>query len=151
MSDYLQIMILPRSPFVRWLGLAGLLPQVFFFLAVISGEQSRWIALGAAFGYAAVIFSFLGGLWWGIGLARPNLPSWIFGAAIAPSLIAFATYLPWIWGLNWPQPSLIVLGICLMASPLVDTAIGGLPDGWLMQRWIMSLGLGGLTLLLGFL
>jgi hypothetical protein len=147
--------IAPLSPAARWLGLAGIAPQALAMLAVLSGDESRWVALAAAYGYAAFIFSFLGGLWWGIGISQAKPPPWIFGVAVAPSLIAFATYLPWIWGLDWPQPALMVLGLCLVTSPLVDHALikAGMrfPSGWMAQRWVMSLGLGGLTGVMGLL
>jgi hypothetical protein len=139
----------PLPPAARWLGLAGIAPQALALMSVLSGDESRWVALAAAYGYAALIFSFLGGLWWGIGLSQPKPRPWIFAVAVAPSLIAFATYLPWIWGLDWPQPALMVLGLCLVTSPLVDHALTKtgiiFPDGWITQRWVMSLGLGGLT------
>ncbi len=132
-------------------GLAGLLPQIIAVLIVIGGGEQRWSALAVGYGYAALIFSFLGGIWWGQALSIKNAPGWIYAAAIVPSLIALGTYLPWIYGLNWPGPSLAVLGICVLASPLVDRAIGRvmtLPDGWMKLRWMLSGGLGGLTLLL---
>ena len=37
----------------------------------------------------------------------------------------------------------------LVLSPLVDRAIGGLERDWLALRWQLSLGLGGLTTLIG--
>ena len=103
------------------------------------------------FGYAALIFSFLGGVWWGIGVARDDAPGWIFAVAVAPSLIALAAYLPWIGGYAWPGPSLLVIGACLLLTPLVDRAIGVLPAGWLALRLKLSLGLGAMTLALGVL
>ena len=133
------------------LGLAGLLPQVIAVLIVIGGGEYRWSALAVGYGYAALIFSFLGGIWWGQALSPASAPGWIYAAAVAPSLIALGTYMPWIYGLDWPGPSLAVLGVCLIASPLVDRAIGRamtLPGGWMKLRWILSGGLGGLTLLL---
>lgn len=133
----------------RQLGYLGLVPQAIALAVVISGSDLRWSALAAGYGYAALIFSFLGGVWWGIGVARNDPPGWIFGVAVLPSLIAFATYLPWVWALEWPGPSLIVLGLFVAASPLVDRAIGGLPEGWIALRWRLSLGLGAMTLALG--
>ena len=132
-------------------GIAGLLPQAIAVLIVIGGGEYRWSALAVGYGYAALIFSFLGGVWWGQALSTARTPGWIYAAAVAPSLIALGTYLPWIYGRDWPGPSLAVLGVCLIASPLVDRAIGRsipLPDGWMKLRWILSSGLGGLTLLL---
>ena len=54
---------LPRFAFL--LGISGLLPQM---LAVAITLHPPHIAFGqfAAFLYAALILSFLGGLWWGI-------------------------------------------------------------------------------------
>jgi hypothetical protein len=130
----------PLSPTARLFGLCGLAPQV--------------IIVYFAFGtdaYAAFIFSFLGGVWWGVALRESNAPGWIYGAAIAPSLIALATFIPWTLGWSWPGPALLVLGTCLILSPLVDQRIRRvilLPDGWLPLRATLSLWLGGLTLLL---
>ena len=133
------------------LGLAGLLPQAIALFLVMTDSEQRWSALAVSYGYAALIFSFLGGIWWGQALSAARAPGWIYAAAVMPSLIALATYLPWIYGLDWPGPSLAVLGVCLIASPLVDRAIGRsipLPKGWMKLRLILSSGLGGLTLLL---
>jgi hypothetical protein len=41
----------------RFLGYAGLLPQIFAVL-LLSDEGLRWTALAGGFGYAALIFSF---------------------------------------------------------------------------------------------
>jgi len=138
---------LPRA--ARQLGYAGLLPQALCALYVFDGGKWQWTAQAIAFGYAALIFSFLGGVWWGIGIARRDAPSWIFAAAVMPSLLALAAYAPWIIGWEWPGPSLIALGLLLLASPLVDRATGGLERDWLALRWQLSLGLGGLTTLIG--
>jgi hypothetical protein len=134
----------------RLLGYAGQLPQV---LAVIllADPQTRWIAMAGGFGYAALIFSFLGGVWWGVGISNPQAPRWIYVAAVLPSLIGLAAYVPWIFGWSWPGPSLIVLGLCLLASPVVDREMAlklPLPDGWVRLRSYLSVGLGLLTLML---
>ena len=58
------------------------------------------------------------------------------------------------WSRDWPGPSLAWIGLFLMSSPLVDRWLMGkcnLPDGWMKLRWHLSLGLGGLTLLLAAL
>ena len=49
------------------LGAAGVLPQVAALVAVLAGDPA-WTfgALALAYAYAAIIFSFLGGLWWGL-------------------------------------------------------------------------------------
>ena len=142
-------MALPQS--LRQLGYAGLLPQAAAVVVALDGGEWRWTALAVGFGYAALIFSFLGGVWWGIGVARDDAPGWIFAVAVVPSLSALAAYLPWIAGYNWPGPSLLVIGACLLLTPLVDRAIGFLPAGWLALRLQLSLGLGAMSLALGVL
>ena len=135
----------------RLLGYSGLLPQIAAIGTMLTGgPELYWTAMAIAYGYAAFIFSFLGGVWWGLGLAIAQPPRWIFVAAVMPSLIALGTYLPWVLGWDWPQPSLLILAVALIASPLVDRKIVGVREGfggWLRLRWHLSLGLGGLTLL----
>ncbi|WP_353228697.1 DUF3429 domain-containing protein [Novosphingobium sp.] len=135
----------------RLLGYAGILPQVLAFMAVLKGGPAGWSAEALAFGYAALIFSFVGGVWWGLGLAAPRTPRWIFAVAVLPSLIALALWFPWMVGETWPGPELIVLGVLIAASPLVDRAIGFGPAGWMALRWRLSLGLGGFTLAIGLM
>lgn len=134
----------------RLLGYAGQLPQVFAII-LLADPETRWIALAGGFGYAALIFSFLGGVWWGVGISNPQAPRWIYVAAVLPSLIGLATYVPWIFGWTWPGPSLIVLGLCVLVSPIVDREMAlklPLPEDWVRLRSHLSVGLGLLTLLL---
>jgi Protein of unknown function (DUF3429) len=147
-------MLLPHMPLLnpnaRVLGYAGLLPQIFAVLMLLD-ESLHWIALAGGFGYAAFIFSFLGGVWWGLALNSTYPPRWIYLAAVTPSLIALLSFLPWTWGWSWPTASLWLLAIGLMLSPFVDKAMAEsmeLPAGWLRLRWHLSLGLGALTALL---
>ena len=143
---------IPKAAFVA--GYAGLLPQVIAAVMVLSGMEYRWIGLAAAYGYAAFILSFLGGMWWGLAVTTRNndvSANGIFALAVAPSLLSLATYLPWIWGWEWPGPSLAWLGIFLMLSPLADRWLSSrcvLPPGWMKLRWHLSIGLGGITLFL---
>ena len=142
---------LPRAA-LRF-GFAGLLPQAIALFLVATDAEQRWSALAVGYAYAALIFSFLGGVWWGQALSMKNAPLWIYAAAVAPSLIALATYVPWVIGWTWPGPSLVVLGICLIFSPLIDRAIGrsvAFPAGWMRLRIMLSGGLGGLTLLMAW-
>ena len=134
----------------RWLGLAGLLPQLLAVLLLTDAEL-RWTAIAAGFGYAALIFSFLGGVWWGMAIATPGAPKWAYAAAVMPSLIGFAAYLPWIFGWTWPGPQLLVISVALLISPFVDHRLArtiALPEGWLGLRRTLSLGLGSLTAIL---
>ena len=136
------------------LGYAGLLPQLAFVLAAWLGpDEWRWTALGLGWGYAALIFSFLGGAWWGLaaGAVARNRPPpgcvWI--VAVFPSLLALATFYPWIVGAPWPMPSLIVLGTAIAGSFVVDIALARFtPPWWLGMRIPLSLGLGLATILL---
>ena len=92
----------------RWLGLAGLLPQ-FTCVAVLYAGPAEWreAALAIAFAYAALILSFLGGMWWGIAAAAPAAQrrkalGWLWIAAVLPSLVALACFLPWALDWAWP-------------------------------------------------
>ncbi len=143
----------PLPPLAMKLGWAGLLPMVGALIAVMSGDP-RWeyaaFALGHA--YAALIFSFLGGLWWGLAARADNASGWLWIASVIPSLLALLTFVPWIIGLPWPGYSLIALGMAIMASLWVDiraVAAGYTPNGWLRLRTPLSLGLGIAAILLG--
>ena len=143
---------IPRAACVA--GYAGLLPQVIAAAMVLSGSEYQWTGLALAYGYAAFIFSFIGGMWWALGVTTRKddaSANGIFALAVAPSLLALVTYAPWILGWEWPGPSMAWLGFFLLLSPLGDRWLGArctLPVGWMKLRWHLSLGLGGLTLLL---
>ena len=133
----------------RLLGLAGLLPQFACVLALYVGPAEwRYAAQAIAFGYAALIFSFLGGMWWGIAAMAPAAENrrslgWVWVAAVAPSLIALFAYLPWVFGQTWPEPSLIMLGSSILMSLAVDAKLRPLaPVWWMSLRVPLSVGLG---------
>lgn len=133
-----------------FLGLAGLLPQLLCLVAVFD-DNTRFIALSAGFLYAAVIFSFLGGFWWGLAVASPGAPQWVYSVAVIPSLLAVASGIPWMIGTTWPGPSLALLGISLIAVLWVDVRLNRLnimPDWMLRLRIVLSSGLGLATLAL---
>ena len=110
----------------------------------------HFAALSLAYAYAALILSFLGGLWWGLAARSPDgPPDWVWLAAVTPSLVALATAVPWAIGAEWPAPSLVVLALALLASLLVDrrlVAEGLAPAWWMSLRIPLSAGLAGLTL-----
>lgn len=138
---------LPRPVVV--LGLAGWLPQAACLWAVIGGGPLGWSALAAGCFYAALILSFLGGLWWMAGLLGGVRRADLYVVAVMPSLAGWAALLPWTVGARWPGPSLVVLGFLLLGSPLVDrwlVRLVPMPRGWLTLRAWMAGGLGGLTL-----
>ena len=79
---------IPRAAFVA--GYAGLLPQVIAAAMVLSGSEYQWTGLALAYGYAAFIFSFIGGYWWGVALITPGARPLFFGLAVMPMMISFA-------------------------------------------------------------
>lgn len=128
--------------------------MVALLLAVLfGGDGWRWSALAFGWGYAALIFSFLGGLWWGLAAAASDrAPAWLWLVSVLPSLAALATLTPWLIGSPWPGPSLVWLGLMLLASPLVDrriAAAGLAPDWWMPLRLTLSAGLGLTAIVMG--
>lgn len=144
----------PQLGTARFLTLIAIVPQVFFLVAMLRDREASWTAPVAAFAYGAFILSFLGGYWWGVALATRSQKPIFFVIAVLPMLFAFALFMPWVWGLNWPGSQLIALGIAITASFLVDWRMlrDSLPTpGWIMARLIASLGLGLVTILIGVL
>lgn len=139
------------SPTARALGYAGLLPQVLCVGLLLIGHEWRYTALAGGFAYAAAIFSFLGGVWWGQAVASRRATTGAYLLAVLPSLLAVALFLPWTFGWEWPGPALFYLGALIMGSPLVDRALGFADADFLRLRWHLSLGLGALTIVLGLL
>ena len=141
-----MLQTLPRPLVV--LGLAGLLPQAFC-LVMAMDSANHYFAIAAACCYAAVILSFLGGMWWMAGALGGLREPGVYILAVMPSLAAWAALLPWCVGWTWPGPSLALLGVLLLMSPLADAALSSrmaLPAGWLRLRMVMAGGLGVLTL-----
>lgn len=143
----------PVPALPRWLGVAGLLPQ-FTCVAVLYAGPAEWreAALAIAFAYAALILSFLGGMWWGIAAAAPAAQrrrtlGWLWIAAVLPSLVALACFLPWALDWAWPEPSLVMLGGALLVTLGVDAKLGALaPRWWMALRVPLSTGLGLATI-----
>lgn len=139
------------SPAARMLGYAGLLPQILCTALVLAGHEWRYSALAGGFAYAAAIFSFLGGVWWGQAVASGRATSGAYCVAVLPSLFAVALFMPWTFGWDWPGPALLYLGALILGSPLVDRALGFAQGDFLRLRWHLSIGLGALTIVLGIL
>lgn len=143
-------MIMP--PLVRVLGFSGLLPLLGLVLMLASGRLPNWHGLGLALGlgYALLILSFLGGLWWGLAAAAGRLvPGWIWIASIAPSLFCWAIMAAVGLQEIAVEQGLALAGGGLLLSLLIDRALaaqGLVPDWWLVLRLPLSLGLGGLSL-----
>ena len=139
------------SPAARALGYAGLLPQIICIGMVLTGHEWRFAALAGGFAYAAAIFSFLGGVWWGQAVQSARATTGAYLVAVLPSLIAVALFLPWSFGWEWPGPALLYLGALIALSPLIDRKLGYAASDFLRLRWHLSLGLGSLTIALGLL
>ena len=145
----MHVQTLSRPPIT--FGLAGLLPQAICLALVLQDGPARWIALAAACFYAALILSFLGGLWWMAAMLSGLRSGWYYAVAVLPSLFGLAALLPWCLGWSWPGPSLIALGLALFTSPLVDRALAQQvqwPSGWLQLRMVMAAGLGVMTIMI---
>ncbi len=139
------------SPAARALGYAGLLPQIICIALILMGHEWRYSALAGGFAYAAAIFSFLGGVWWGQAVMGGRASTGAYVLAVLPSLMAVALFLPWTFGWDWPGPALLYLGALILGSPLVDRALGYAEGDFLRLRWHLSIGLGVLTIVLGLL
>ena len=140
------------TPTARILGYAGLLPQAFSIALVLSGSAYQYSALFMGFVYPAMIFSFLGGVWWGQAVSRNGAAgAGAYAIAVLPSLIAAALFIPYLEGWEWPGPAMLYLGAFLALSPMIDRALGYSAPDFLRLRWHLSLGLGGLTIAFGFI
>lgn len=140
----------------RILGTLGLAPQAALGLLVVAGDpRFVFAAQSLAFAYAALILSFLGGLWWGLASAMPRpAPAWLWLAAVTPSLVALLSFLPWAFAGTWPAPSLLLLGLAIVATLGVDRHLwrrGIAPPWWMRLRYPLSLGLGAMTAGIGLL
>lgn len=132
-------------PAVRLLGLSGILPQLACIFHALAFGGS--FAGQAGLAYAAVILSFLGGLWWMAALLSGLRDPMAYVAAVLPSLVGWGAML-------LPAGGLWLVALCLLASPLVDRSLSrqiALPKGWLRLRWQMASGLGLTTLILATL
>ena len=143
---------LPRPPLI--LGAAGVLPPL---LCVALALVDPTLILPATIGgglYAALILSFLGGMWWMEAVRRRDDRGWPYLVAVLPSLIGWALLLPPLLAGGSIRLALILLGLVIMVTPLVDLRVGTAMrtiTGWARLRWALSLGLGGLTLILGLI
>jgi hypothetical protein len=135
------------SPAARWLGYAGLLPQAL--CLALTPTEYGYTAIAGGFAYAAAIFSFLGGVWWGQALASGRATTGAFVIAVMPSLLAVLLFLPWTIGWEWPAPALIYLGLFIAGSPWVDSKLGYASPEFFRLRLRLSWGLGALTVALG--
>jgi hypothetical protein len=135
----------------RLLGYAGLAPAVATTALVAGGERAA-AAIGAF--YPLLILSFLGGIWWGLGVGEANRRQGaLVAVAVVPSLVALALGTGVVLSRGSPW-SLVAIGVALLLTLPVDRwlAIAGIaPAGWMRLRVPLSLGLGLLTIATGVL
>lgn len=146
------------------LGFAGPLPQVAAVVLALlarAAADNRFDALsGPAIVvgtvYPLIILSFLGGMWWGLAMRRERGQGLLVSIAVVPSLAALALSglfmaSNFAWPIGWP---VIGIGVAVILTLPVDMALvrsGDAPRGWMALRAPLSLGLGGLTILLAML
>jgi hypothetical protein len=84
---------LPHHPYVDGLGLGGLIPFVFFAVAIATDVTWVEMANVALTTYTVAVISFIGAVAWGLALADPNLThahrQRLFVWGVAPSLLAW--------------------------------------------------------------
>lgn len=150
-----------ESPLI--LGYAGLLPQIAAVATCVFGSDSD-IGPMFAFGYAIMILSFLGGIWWGFAMRTPEADdgdvavAWGQGRiacwAVIPSLFGAALILLSVGHIIPMHWALVLLGSAVVTTLLIDRRLsdaGHAPAGWMAMRVPLSVGLGGLTILSGIL
>ncbi len=131
---------MPVPPHAERLGLLGLLPFVFGALLVwlVGGrnvEAHAWISFALS-AYAALIISFLGGIYWGLGFRQPSPSLQPFVWGVMPSLGA------WIALVMPAYAGLVLHGVMLIVCYGVDRrlypALGA--SAWLTLRFRLSAG-----------
>ncbi len=138
------------------LGAAGLLPPLLALFVRLAAGAEPETPLPGMMGalaqiYSALILSFLGGIWWGVAMARvpaERLPQ-LLALAVAPSIIGLLLI---GLSLGWPVLASTLLGLVIIATPLVDRALRKrrlVPPWWMRLRLPLSLALGLLTIGLG--
>lgn len=117
---------------------AGLLPFVIGALLVwLIGDRNldaHAFVTFALSAYAALILSFLGGIYWGFAFRESEPSAQTFGWGVAPSLIA------WVGVLMPAYAGLVVQGAMLIACYLVDRRLYPLHGAaaWLTLRFRLS-------------
>ncbi|MEP9400245.1 DUF3429 domain-containing protein [Sphingomonas sp. VNH70] len=135
------------------LGYAGLLPPMIAVVWRLVDPAGGAMLLALSLLYCALILSFLGGMWWGVAVARVGgaaLGLWL-GIAVLPSLIALAAGAV-LFASVVSAAAIVAAG--LLGSLLVDMALvraGHVPVWWMKLRVPLSVGLAVLTLVAGLL
>lgn len=130
----------------RLAGYAGLIPFVIPLLVIWFEPDHTGTAIAVQHAYAALILSFLGGIYWGLALMR-HMPGW-FWLSVLPTL--------WAWPALLLVPSaagtlMLASGFALMV--LLDTAArrGEIIRTWFFRLRITLSTVAVVTLLLALL
>lgn len=135
------------------LGYAGLLPPAIGIAWRLLDPAKGGAANALGLFYAALILSFLGGMWWGAAAAQVSgaaLTLWL-AIAVVPSLVALAAGAV-LFTSVLSGAAIVAAG--LLGSLLVDMALvraGHVPPWWMRLRVPLSVGLAALTLCAGLL
>ena len=125
---------------VSRLGFLGLTPFGALAAAtVFASGPMRAIAAAALLTYGATILSFLGGIFWGLTLARPALSTresaLFLGLGVTPQLLGWAALLiPAPWGHLLTAAGVVAL----LALDRAAVRSGIAPDWFLHLRWPLS-------------
>ena len=135
---------IPKSGF--WLGYMGLSPFLAGAVWVITpGLPLKAIALEALILYGAVILSFLGGVRWGLAIAKMNTKlarPLIF--SVIPSLLG------WVAALLEPRAGLLILALAFSSLYVADSRLSLAPDWYKSLRLPLTAG-AVMALLLGLI
>ena len=138
-----------ESPLI--LGYAGLFPQIAAVATCVFAADSD-VGPMFAFAYAALILSFLGGIWWGFAMRSGRDQGRIATMAVLPSLFGALLILLSIAHILPLGLALVLMGSAVIMTLLIDRRLvdaGCAPVGWMALRVPLSIGLGGLTILCG--
>lgn len=130
---------------VERLGYAGLLPFVAGALLVwlVRSAEAHNFVVAALSAYAALIASFLGGIYWGLALRLPVPPRrWLLWG-VTPSLLA------WLALLLLPHAGLVLLALLLAGCYAVDRRL--YPQAGLAHRLTMRFRLSAVSSLCCFI
>ena len=140
----LVLLTVPKSGL--WLGYMGLLPFLAGAVWVITpGLPLKAIALEALILYGAVILSFLGGVRWGLAIAKMNTKlarPLIF--SVIPSLLG------WVAALLEPRAGLLILALAFTSLYVADLKLSLAPDWYKSLRLPLTAG-AVIALLLGLI
>ena len=141
----------PAIPFpAKALGFAGLAPFLLLSMALwVTPPYYAGLLHQALLGYGLAIASFMGGVQWGLGIARPLAPAVqarVLSQSVVPALVAWvAVLLPF----PFPYVGLVVAFALVLAVDFRLVRSGTAPSWWPLLRVPLTSGV--LVALLGAL